>query len=98
VVLGSWSRDTTQNLNHMMTLHVKLSRVAKDLRSWSKKIIPHTKLAMEVCREVILQLEIAQEARALSNAELNLIHNLKTRILGLTAVEKNRVRQKSRIT
>jgi hypothetical protein len=53
---------------------------------------------MEVCREVILQLEIAQEARALSNAELNLIHNLKTRILGLTAVEKNRVRQKSRIT
>jgi hypothetical protein len=82
----------------MMTLHVNLGRVAKDLRSWSKNLIPQTKLAMEVCREVILGLEIAQEARALSNVELNLIHSLKTRTLGLTVVDKNRARQKSRLT
>jgi hypothetical protein len=66
VVQESWSRDTPHNLNHMMTLHIKLARVAKDLKSWSKTLIPQTKLAMEVCREVILQLETAQEARTLS--------------------------------
>jgi hypothetical protein len=42
-------------------------------------------------------LETSQEARTLSNAELELIHSLKTRILGLAAVEKSRARQKSRV-
>jgi hypothetical protein len=39
--------------NHMLNLHVKLSRVAKDLRVRFKKLIPHARLAMAICREAI---------------------------------------------
>jgi hypothetical protein len=97
-VLQSWSKDTPTILNHMMTLHVKLGRVAKDLRAWSRGLIPHLKLSMAVCREVILQLETAQEQRNLLPSEIDFIQKFKTRLLGLAAVEKNRARQKSRIT
>jgi hypothetical protein len=97
-VSQSWNKITTHNLNHMMTLHVKLSRVAKDIRTRSRRLIPHPKITMTICREVILQLETEQEARALSNAELALMKTLKLRILGRAAIEKTRARQKSRIT
>jgi hypothetical protein len=87
-VLQSWSKDTPTILNHMMTLHVKLGRVAKDLRAWSRGLIPHLKLFMAVCREVILQLETAQEQRNLLPSEIDFIQKLKTRLLELAAVEK----------
>jgi hypothetical protein len=53
---------------------------------------------MVVCREVIHQLESAQEDRNLSSEEHQLINVLKNRLLGLVAVEKCRARQKSRMT
>jgi hypothetical protein len=82
----------------MMTLHVKLSRVAKDLRTWYSSLVPHIKLTMVVCREVVLQLETAHESRSLLPVEAEFIQKLKSRILGLVAVEKNRARKKSIIT
>jgi hypothetical protein len=33
IVLQSWNKEILSNLNHMMTLHVKLSRVAKDIKT-----------------------------------------------------------------
>jgi hypothetical protein len=78
----------------MMTLHVKLSRVAKDLRTWYRSLVPHIKLTMVVCREVVLQLETAHESRSLLPVEAKFIQKLKSRILGLVAVEKNRARKK----
>jgi hypothetical protein len=56
------------------------------------------KAAMAICREVVHQLGSAQEFRALSSGELELIKKLKSRTLGLAAIEKSRARQKSRIT
>jgi hypothetical protein len=47
---------------------------------------------MAVCREVVLQLETAQESRNLLPVEVNFIKKLKSRILGLAAMEKNRTR------
>jgi hypothetical protein len=64
-VLHSWNKDTPSNLNHMMTLHVKLGKVAKELRARSRRLVPHLKLTMALYREVILQLESAQEYRIL---------------------------------
>jgi hypothetical protein len=46
------------NINQLTTLHVKLGRVAKSLRIWSRSLLPQIKLVMVVCREVIQQLEI----------------------------------------
>jgi hypothetical protein len=53
---------------------------------------------MVVCREVIHQLEIAQESISLSPGEHQLINFLENRLLGLAAIEKCHARQKSRIT
>jgi hypothetical protein len=52
---------------------------------------------MAICREVVDQLERAQEVRQLAEAKRNLIKVLKARLLGLAAIEKCRVRQKSRV-
>lgn len=71
-----------------MRLHIKLSRTAKALRPWSKTLIPQGKVAMAVCREVIFQLDLAQENRALTEAERDLRKTLKFRLLGLAAIEK----------
>jgi hypothetical protein len=53
---------------------------------------------MAVCREIIEQLEKAQEHRELLCQKIQLIKTLKQRILGMIAIEKSRARQRSRIT
>jgi hypothetical protein len=98
VVHEAWIKETPPNLNFLTNLHVKLDRVAKALRKWSRKILPHTTVVMAICREVIEQLQCAQEMRQLTKREILLIKTLKSRLLGPAAVEKSRVRQKSRIT
>jgi hypothetical protein len=52
---------------------------------------------MAICREVIDRLEKAQELRLLSSQEHSLPKLLKSRIIGLAAIEKNRARQRSRL-
>ena len=46
----------------------------------------------------MLQLEAAQEQRMLATMELDLHHRLKARSMGLAAIEKTRIRQRSRLT
>jgi hypothetical protein len=48
--------------------------------------VPHIKITMVVCREVIHQLEKAKESRHLSNQECALIKHQKARTLGLAAI------------
>jgi hypothetical protein len=97
-VQNAWSRDTPSNQNPMGVLHIKLSRTTKSLKAWSKSFVPHIKITMAVCREVIQQLEKAQENMNLSSQESCLIKGLKSRLLGLAAIQKSRLRQKSRLT
>jgi hypothetical protein len=88
VVHEAWIKETPPNLNFLTNLHVKLDRVAKALRKWSRKILPHTTVVMAICREVIEQLQCAQEMRQLTKREILLIKALKSRLLGPAAVEK----------
>jgi hypothetical protein len=81
-----------------MSLHIKLSRTAKALAVWARGLIPQGKLAAVICREVIFQLDTAHEDRLLSEDEHDLKKLLKSRILGLTAIERSRASQKSRAT
>jgi hypothetical protein len=53
---------------------------------------------MAICREVIKQLESAQEVRHLSQAEHQMVNLLKSRLLGLAVIKKCRARQKPRLT
>jgi hypothetical protein len=97
-VQEAWDREVPHSMNGLATLHVKLSRTTKTLRAWSRSLVPQGKIAMTICREVIGQLEKAQESRQLTTGEWNLIKELKIRILGLAAIERNKAKQKSRIT
>jgi hypothetical protein len=97
-VQHAWSQPTPVQHNAMLTLHIKLARTAKALSAWSKKLIPMGKLAGHICREVIAQLDIAQESRALSEDEIQLRKLLKHMLLGLAAIDRSRARQKSRLT
>jgi hypothetical protein len=98
VVNEAWNRETPHTFNHLLTLHVKLSRTTKALRAWAKALLPQCRLIMTVCKEIIEQLEKAQEHRGLVYQEAQLIKTLKQRLMGLSAVEKSRARQRSRIT
>lgn len=91
-VQEAWEKQTPSNRNPLTVLHIKLSRIAKALRAWSKKLIPQGRLTMAICREVIAQLETTQEVRALVAQERQLVQTLKLRLLGLAAIEKSRVR------
>jgi hypothetical protein len=62
------------------------------LSAWSRKLIPMGKMAYHICREVIGQLDIAQEHRALSVDEFELRKLLKNRLLGLAAIDRSRAR------
>jgi hypothetical protein len=94
----TWSKEVPANQNPLGVLHIKLSRTAKALREWSKSLVPQGKLTMVICREVIDRLEKAQELRTWSHQEHSLLQLLKSRILGLGAIEKNRARQRSMLT
>jgi hypothetical protein len=59
-------------------------------------MIPHHKITLGICREVVNQLENVQETRSLSLSEHNLIKLLKNRILCLLAIQRSRARQRSR--
>jgi hypothetical protein len=57
-----------------------------------------TWLQLAIVKEVLLQLEAAQETRLLTSQETELRRRLKARSTGLTAIEKSRIRQRSRLT
>lgn len=52
-VEDAWNQPVPTNKNPLTVLHIKLNRVAKALKAWSKKLIPHGRLAMVICREVV---------------------------------------------
>jgi len=79
-------------------LHIKLAHVAKAIKRWRKEKIGDTRLQLAIFKEVLLQLELAQESRMLKSQELNLRRRLKTRSVGLAAIEKSRIQQRSRLT
>ena len=97
LVQSSWSKQvySTLPLKH---LQIKLARVAKDIKRWKKEKIGDTKLQLAIVKEILLQLEAAQEHRILTNQELHLRQRLKARSTGLAAIEKSRIRQRSRLT
>jgi hypothetical protein len=97
VVQEAWSRPVNTELS-IKRLHIKLARVAKSIKKWRKEKVGDTKLQLAIIKEVILQLEAAQESRALTSQEAELRRRLKIRCIGLATIEKSRMRQRSRLT
>jgi hypothetical protein len=72
--------------------------VSKSIKQWRKEKIGDTRLQLAVVKEILLQLEAAQESRVLMDQEHELRRRLKARSTGLAAIEKARIRQRSRLT
>lgn len=96
VVKETWDKPAAGR-NAMMILHNKLHNTATALRSWSKNLFGNARLQLHIVQEIILRLDEAQENRSLTVEEVELLRDLKVRVLGLAAVERSRRRQSSRI-
>lgn len=96
VVRESWQAPVIHS-DAMWRLNCKLSRLAKALRLWSRCRVGNIALLSAIAKQVILALDTAQDARDLMIAELGLRLFLRQKLLGLAAVQRIRIRQRSRI-
>lgn len=97
IVQDSWNRPILAT-NSLAVFRLKLRRLARDLKRWSRSNVGDIKLQLAVASEVIFQLEVAQESRALSDDERLLVSNLRNRILALSVLNKIQIRQRYRQT
>jgi hypothetical protein len=86
VVQQIWNKPVHSTMP-LKRLNTKLARVAKGIRRWRKEKVGDTRLQLAIVKEVLLQLEAAQETRLLTSQETELRHRLKTRSTGLAAIE-----------
>jgi len=79
------------------TLALKLKATARGLQSWSQKKFGHFKSQLLLAKEIVHQLDIAQESRPLQPNELWLRNNLKKHSLALSSLLRTISRLRSRI-
>jgi hypothetical protein len=96
VVAQAWNAPCPP-LDALARVDFKLHRTARALRLWQKNFIGDTKSELLMAQDTILQLDIAQESRALEADELDLRRALKSRVLGLAVVERIRIKQRARV-
>jgi hypothetical protein len=78
-------------------LSLKFKATAKALQSWSQKRIGHITSQLSLAKEIIHQLDIAQDSRTLQSNELWLRNNLKKHALGLASLLRTVARLRSQI-
>ncbi|KAM0834255.1 hypothetical protein ACQ4PT_063760 [Festuca glaucescens] len=78
-------------------LGFKLRRVSRGLQGWSQRKVGSIRDLLLVANEVILRLDVAQEARELSVIEVWLRRSLKLKVLGLASLERTIARQRARV-
>jgi hypothetical protein len=82
----------------ILRIHVKPIRRAKALKLWRQKKFADWKIRWAILNITLANLEKAQEVWPLTQDELDFKHYLKTKSLGLAAMQKARARQHSRLT
>jgi len=73
-----WSKPVHSTLP-LKRLNTKLARLAKGIRSWRREKDGDTRLQLAIVKEVLLQLEAAQENRLLTNQEKRTAPTLKSK-------------------
>jgi exonuclease III len=81
----------------LQTLSQKFKATSRSLQSWSQKSVGHLNSQLFLAKEVLHQLEIAQDFRMLSANELWLRNKLKKHTLGLASLLRTVARVRSRI-
>jgi hypothetical protein len=96
VVAQAWGPEL-HDVDACRALDIKLRRTAKALKSWSMKNIGSVRLQLFMARELIAQMDVAQESRALSDDELLLCADIKRHSLGLASLSRTIAWHRSRI-
>jgi hypothetical protein len=96
VVGHSWLQPIAAD-NKARALHIKLARLAKALKKWNKEKIADNKKTQEEAQQ-LLQLEQIQDERSLTEEDIQTRKATKNKILGIAAIKKIRLRQRSRLT
>jgi hypothetical protein len=68
-----------------LTLDLKFKATVKGLQAWSDKNVGHVESQLSLTREVLHQLEIAQDMRSLNQQEMELKKRLKKHSLALAS-------------
>lgn len=79
------------------SLDQKFKAVTRSLQSWSAKTVGHVSSQLALAREILHQLEIANDVRSLSPAETWLKNNLKKHRLALASLKRTIAHMRSRI-
>lgn len=95
-VAVAWSSVQTDNCP-FNTLAKKFNATSRALQSWSQKRVGHVESQLGLTKEVLHQLEIAQDLRSLSTSEIWLRNNLKKHFLALSSLRRTIARSRSRI-
>lgn len=96
VVIQSWGLVEASSCP-IETLSLKYKALTRALQSWSQKKIGHIKTQLALAKEIIHQLEIAQDGRQLSGLEVWLLQSLKKHSLALSSLQRTIARTTSRI-
>jgi hypothetical protein len=79
-------------------IDAKIKAITRGLQSWSDKIVGHVNTQLALAREVLHQLEIANDGRVLSSEEVWLKNSLKKHSLALASLKQTIARLRSRIS
>jgi len=96
VVAQAWECQVP-SVDACRLLDIKFRRTARALQSWSMRKVGSVRLQLYMTREIIAQLDKAQESRMLTNDELAWRRDLKCRSLGLASLARTIARHRSRI-
>jgi hypothetical protein len=91
VVKEAWDKPLLVT-DAVRRLHIKLARIAKALKQCEKNNIKNMKMQLAIIKELIWQIDQAQERRNLSQSEYTFRDRLKEIYLGLVALERVRAR------
>jgi hypothetical protein len=96
-VVKSWTMPVSSG-NKAHALHIKLARLAKDLKRWNRTRIAALKKKSADTQQLVMHIDQLQDQRPLTNAEIQERKQAKGKIWGLAAVRKIKLRQRSRLT
>lgn len=96
IVERAWGCNTG-DVDVYRTLDIKFRQTAKALKSWSRRSVGSVRCQLFMAREVISQLDVAQERHDLTDDEYALRAELKRHSLGLASMARTIARHRSRI-
>jgi hypothetical protein len=95
-VREAWS-CSVENVDACRALDIKLRATVKALKGWSGKNIGSVRSQLFMARELIAQLDVAQETRTLTDQEILLRAELKKQSLRLASLSRTIAHNRSRV-